>query len=252
MSATVGPLLSRIARLEQAVASLQGQAGGGESLSPNYLTLGVDGEVGANFTGVVNALGLTLPAGVPLAPGPANEISWVRTADGDVVAVLTADTSGALSLRSIGSPANHATSAALQTTDSRIAARDRATGVPASVQANAGIDGASPVTVTIVDENGESNFAQLATASELFIDGPHSVAIPALAAGQQFSVGFNTTRAAWASAMVVGGISSVGSPSIVLFGGGVYLGGASWNVQGANSNTAASTPVTAVVFVVGA
>lgn len=56
-----GNLLARIAALESQVAALRAQAGGGEQLSPNYLTITPSGLVGADFTGHVKAQGVDLP-----------------------------------------------------------------------------------------------------------------------------------------------------------------------------------------------
>lgn len=82
-----GTLEQRVAALEQAIAGLQGS----EALNPNYLTLTPAGLVGANFTGVINALGLTLPAyqagGAPTPAG--NAIEWIRS-DGVMIAQLGA------------------------------------------------------------------------------------------------------------------------------------------------------------------
>lgn len=79
MTATAAPLQARISRLEQIVSQLQAQSGGGEQLSPNYLTLSPTGQVGANFTGLINALGLILPAGAggPVPPEQTEEqVVW--------------------------------------------------------------------------------------------------------------------------------------------------------------------------------
>lgn len=95
MTATAGAVGGRLSRLEQAVSQLQAQAGGGEQLSPNYLTLGPNGQVGANFTGLINALGLILPAGVSTTtPAGVNEVAWERQSDGAAVATVWAGESG--------------------------------------------------------------------------------------------------------------------------------------------------------------
>lgn len=92
MTATAAPLQARIARLEQIVSGLQAQAGGGEQLSPNYLTVDAQGRSGASFTGLINALGLILPAAAaPTLPIPApSSVLWERQSDGAVVAEATA------------------------------------------------------------------------------------------------------------------------------------------------------------------
>lgn len=95
MSATaVGGLLQRLQRLEQAVSALQAQAGGGEQLSPNYLTLGPDGEVGANFTGLINALGLIIPAGIAQQPPQVASDQIVWEAQGPSGGIFTANVQG--------------------------------------------------------------------------------------------------------------------------------------------------------------
>lgn len=88
MSVGVGPLQSRVARLEQAVSSLQGRAGGGEALSPNYLTVDGQGRTGASFSGFINALGLVLPSTPLPAQQATSVVTWDRQSDGAQVARL--------------------------------------------------------------------------------------------------------------------------------------------------------------------
>lgn len=76
MTAVAGGLASRLARLEQIVSSLQGQAGGGEQLSPNYLTVSPTGGVGASFSGHVAASGIDLPEG-GAAFTNVNAVDWL-------------------------------------------------------------------------------------------------------------------------------------------------------------------------------
>ena len=86
MSFAGGTLEQRVSALEQKVA-LQG---GSEPLSPNYLTVTPAGLVSANFTGIVNALGLVLPASAVASPPPDSQIQWQRTSDGSLVASVSA------------------------------------------------------------------------------------------------------------------------------------------------------------------
>lgn len=70
-------VLTRVQLLERAVAALAASGGGGtEALQPSYLTLTPGGLVGANFTGIISALGLNLKeaSGSPLAV--TNAVVW--------------------------------------------------------------------------------------------------------------------------------------------------------------------------------
>lgn len=64
----------------------------GVSVTPNFLTVNADGTVGATFSGIIKAKGVSLPpkADPAVAPGPANQVSWQRTSDGASVAIITA------------------------------------------------------------------------------------------------------------------------------------------------------------------
>lgn len=90
----VSTLGARVTALERQVAALRGRAGGGEQLSPNYLTSNPDGTIGANFTGQIHAQGLELDA--TAGPTiPANDaIRWLRTDTGGLVAQIQAYYSG--------------------------------------------------------------------------------------------------------------------------------------------------------------
>lgn len=82
----------------------------GETLQPNYLSINpATGQIGANFSGLIQALGLILPAaGSSLLPYPQNSsIEWVRQSDGAVVAQQSALSSGgteSLEIRSYRAP----------------------------------------------------------------------------------------------------------------------------------------------------
>lgn len=82
MSTGGGGLEARVAALENAIAGLQGS----EALSPNYLTLDAQGNVGADFSGVIQADGITIPASNSIALAAQNEVAWQRTSDGALVA----------------------------------------------------------------------------------------------------------------------------------------------------------------------
>lgn len=86
----------RIAALEAQLAALRDDVeAGGEALQPTYLTINPNtGLVGADFTGLVNALGLIIPAGSVFTPTPVNRIEWQRQSDGAVVADLYGVESG--------------------------------------------------------------------------------------------------------------------------------------------------------------
>lgn len=78
---TLDALARRVNDLAQDVAS------GAEVLQPNYLTIDPNtGVVGADFTGVISALGVTLPSGDTLTPPATNRVRWVRQSDGSVLA----------------------------------------------------------------------------------------------------------------------------------------------------------------------
>lgn len=89
-------LEQRLNALERRVAQLQSQTGGGEQLSPNYLTVNTAGQVGASFTGQVNALGIILPesTSATIPPPLTNSIEWQRTDGVPVAFVVANDSSG--------------------------------------------------------------------------------------------------------------------------------------------------------------
>lgn len=71
-------LNARVAALEAQLQALTEQAQS-DTLSPNYLTIDDQGHVGAEFTGLINALGLILPSG-PFQQTPqqaTDQIIWV-------------------------------------------------------------------------------------------------------------------------------------------------------------------------------
>lgn len=169
--------LQRLDRLERQVAALQAGAGAGESLQPNYLTVAADGSVGASFTGRVHAEGLDLDANTDPANFPdVDSIRWIHTTDGFVVARDIGGISGGaaynnkfsygagqdaqvnLIARSQESP----TYQAGLFLDSNAAA---GAGSRATIRATAVATG-SPA-VTVLDDQGASNFLQLAAGTKL-------------------------------------------------------------------------------------
>ena len=93
----IGSLQQQISQLQEQI-SLLNQAIGtvkpSESSQQNLLSVTPTGQVQASFSGLVNALGLILPAGGVGTIGPANEIIWERQTDGAVLATLSAYDNG--------------------------------------------------------------------------------------------------------------------------------------------------------------
>jgi hypothetical protein len=86
---------SALAQLAARLDALEAAGAEQETLTPNYLTIDpVTHLVGAKFTGIINALGLTLPAATSLPGSAANQVEWVRTSDGAVVAQIIGSTGG--------------------------------------------------------------------------------------------------------------------------------------------------------------
>src|SRR5215469_3602327 len=59
-------------------------------ISDNFITINPNGTVGANFTGLINALGLILPAGTGAVSQAQNTVTWNRTTDNVPIATLYA------------------------------------------------------------------------------------------------------------------------------------------------------------------
>lgn len=168
-----GAIQAQLNRLQQRLSRLEAQAGGGEQLAPNYLTL-TNGLVGANFTGLINALGLIIPSAPTLTPGTSNEITWQRAADGAGVATMAAASPAAnqtdLTINA-GDPSTD-TGAAID-----ITAKSESGNAALSIfSSGSGFLGMAvsatvgPENVVIIDEDGDSSFLQLA-------DGTAQVAI---------------------------------------------------------------------------
>lgn len=173
---SAGTLEQRVSNLEQLVAGLQGS----EALQPNYLTVSPTGQVGADFTGIINALGLIIPAAQVGAPASTNKIVWERTSDGAVAASIGTSLD-------FGGGIIHPSSQLLMdleqpgtTNDANVALSSNVLAASASVTATDGTDvaalttktgsGQASVTATadanlinIIDQAGNSSFAQNTT-----------------------------------------------------------------------------------------
>lgn len=148
------------------------------ALTPNYLTVDpTTGAVGADFTGVVNAQGITLPAfmrptaGTPLGGGPVNKVNWTRTSDGAMIGYLVSQEDAAgidgaqprdrAIVAALEATSGNQSSAELMAIDRNgavqafLAAIQQGAGTTASVFASAG----NSPNYTIVDQNGSSSFA---------------------------------------------------------------------------------------------
>lgn len=180
-----------------------------EQLIPNYLTIDpATGEVGADFTGIIHALGLILPAAPNLnTPQGSNELVWTAL-DGLTRAVLLAgDLPGPTpnAVLQIGTFASGPASASEVT----IAAADD-TGAPqASLNVNQIDEGngrvlanAGALDYTIIDSTGFSSFVLSAAG------GPNPLAI--IAGTSSFVFAASTT----ANSVITHGLGR--APKIVL------------------------------------
>jgi hypothetical protein len=269
MSATAGlsPLQARIARLEQIVSGLQAQAGGGEALSPNYLTVDSQGRVGASFSGSISAQGVDLPSGTSSVLQPTNQIIWEPAAGGGVVAsigaFINAGDDSEIAVNAF--PPNVGVATAFS--GSSIAAGDQAESIwakltaqvetinsiaiDANVSVTAQIPGGPLVQLVLADSGGGSDFAQLPSLAEVFIDGPHVINVPVLpAGGQGFGGNIATTRGAWTQAAVLGTANFAGGGTVWL-SGSKYLGGNAFQTTWNASAAGASVATVATMFVIG-
>lgn len=161
----------RIDALEKQVAN----SGPGEATQQNFTVIDpATGLVTFNFTGVINAQGLILPAGTVTTPPNVDRIIWQRTSDGANVAEIWADEAGG--------------------TAELVLRVDQPTGGDVA-QIVASVTGASP---TIIDSNNRSGFVQLTgTAARRFLQaGSVSLTIPlntnAVSSAVTFSSPFTT------------------------------------------------------------
>lgn len=218
----LGGILRRLDLLEQ-----QARAPSGEQHVPTYLTTGPDGKVSAAFTGLVNALGLILPAGTGLPIGQAQAIRW-QDANGAAVAQIYA-TDQELDVEMLGTDANPTASLQVKDGAGTIQARVLTTytaGQPTDteVQLLAGVQ-----ILKALDANGKSAFARLSVADEIFIDGPHQVSFPTIASIAAVTETISTARASWANAAAVGMVTMTAggaAPTVTTS----YVGGTAWNI----------------------
>lgn len=184
MSAT--GLQAAVNQLARRIAALEGRAGGGEQLSPNYLTVDSQGRVGANFTGVVSAEGLTLPASLSAAPAaPPNRVVWQRASDGALVGSLeTISVGGAEQTRIVAVAAPNSDTSILKlgaddTIDPESVGRSVFWTGMTIIQSNNGATGEIDIftpsnTVVLLKETGlgayTSQFLQLLSAQKLYLE----------------------------------------------------------------------------------
>jgi hypothetical protein len=194
-------LEQRLAALESAVAGLQAQPVA-DQLSPNYLTMTSGGQVGANFSGVINALGVTLPAGTVKAAN--NEVAWKRTSDGAAVADIYGVSGGAgiSTLNLEAAPIDGGS----ETTQISLTARSGLSSI------NLGFAPGS-VGGVLLNAAGQSMFPQLTSAHELMVDDNggafYTFAVPAIPAGGVSAFAFNTNTLSWGGAFPVGAVFSM-------------------------------------------
>jgi hypothetical protein len=173
-------LQTQIDQLARRVAELERQPAVDESIQPSYLTISPDGTVGANFTGLVHAQGLNLDAGTSSTPPAQDKIRWLRVTDGAVIAEIAAydlsdiqpdpphaDASIILRAQALDPQSKVSSNvevinstggliAALGVTDQTASGQTRA--AQAIVYTNAG----TRQVATILDNNGDSSFINVA------------------------------------------------------------------------------------------
>jgi hypothetical protein len=185
-------LLQILGDLQARVSALEAQQQGvDESSQPNYLTYDpATGTIGGNFTGLIHALGLLIPASIA-ALGPTaqtvNQVVWQRTSDGAVTASFTGYSGGVtgdgLQAFAIdqGDGATFAQIGSTNPAQTRFAtivtnegATDAGTNVQALIQGSSGLK--SP---TIMDAAGQSSFPQLTAPEKLhMIVGNENLTFP--------------------------------------------------------------------------
>lgn len=161
----VGDLTQRVAALEQAIAGLQGS----EALSPNYMTVTPGGLVGADFTGLVNALGLVLPTGQGGAQTGANEINWQDATGFDTATMISVE--NVLGVPADGTVLFIQANAPTGASSEIIIEPQNGTATPAVLVVNQNPSGSPTASVyaiagtnarVFIDSNGASSFLQLA------------------------------------------------------------------------------------------
>lgn len=182
--AELAELRQRVDALEQELAA---RPPASSTLQPNVLTE-VNGVIGADFTGLVNALGLILPAGVVGSPTPINTISWQRRSDGVMAAQIVGESGSApettrLALQALAPDAGDAVSLYLN--------GDKVVGGGANY---ALVTIGNLPGVVLYDDLGRSSFLQLLSTQKRR-QWPQQGALLSIAAGATQSVVFN--NAAW-------------------------------------------------------
>ncbi len=231
--------LARIAALEARLARVEARtARRSEALQANYLTIDpVTKVIGATFTGLINALGLILPAGSGAAPPTTNRIIWQRASDGAAIADLFGYSSGGIEELDVNSYSGHLGDIAV----SRLVAKDfqgnrgyiginKGDSTNRNDQAYILFEGTNPSqSVIIFDRTGASDFLQSRSAqsgkisygtvdpSGNITSGTGDFAITHPSAGHYTLTvpGATNVIAAVASAVVVG-TANIGNPNSYL------------------------------------
>lgn len=206
----------------------------GVSVTPNFLTINADGTVGATFSGIIKAKGVSLPpkADPAVAPGPANQVTWQRTSDGASVAIVTAwDRPGVpdAGIQIYGGAKSDLSAAETNTYAELIAAgqssanlivagTDTSLSSGASVSASAGQLGGQGNVLIISQDNRSS-----------FIQDPSVIGLPGLAVKRylgDFALEYANASAASYGPGIGNPFNSTGI--VVAFDDGVRLSGASY------------------------
>lgn len=150
-SSVLTSILDRLDRLEQ-----QARQPSGEQLTPNYLTLSPTGQIGANFTGIINALGLVLKEATSGSLIPASAAVW-EDAAGVVREWIQGFSSGSQHQLALNIPD--------PTYPVEIILAGEGGGLTAGVSVGAG--GAFPL---LINRLGDSSFLQLLSPQALHLD----------------------------------------------------------------------------------
>jgi hypothetical protein len=174
----------RIAELEQRIAALEAQAVA-DTLQPNVITVAANGQIGADFSGDVQARTFSMEASNSLASiTVTNEIRWLRQSDGALIATVGAGAVGPpppnnngeiLAVSVYAQGADQKTELDLQTIGTD--------GIPVSLVQIRGSTDAAPASNTIwvqardaggayseallIDGDNNSSFVQMASAQKL-------------------------------------------------------------------------------------
>jgi hypothetical protein len=255
----------QIDQLAAQVRQLQAAAQGDEALQPTYLTVDNQGRVSASFSGVVTALGLTLPAFAGSTPAATNQIQWLRTSDQALVARLAAgETNPApgsidellLQLQQTNTanqtilqlnaqnPVGTAQGPELQLLNTP--------GQPTNTAARVIMQPASTV-YTLIDGNSQSSFPQLTGAlhQQLIDDNNgnfYTITFPGpLATNTSASASFNSAHTGWASGIPIGALT----PGNWLVWSYSYTAPSTWTIVVTNTSPYAMSNVSWVGYVIG-